>query len=138
MASRLYNYNFITVFISSEFLFLYFKNIEIRNSKIINIVSKIAPLTFAVYIIHEQTVLREILYLDILNLDQLWNNAMQLVIIPVIVIMIFLICILLEKVTQNTIQKWIYNILEKFYLRLKSTRCYQKIQYKLLQRYCQK
>ncbi len=138
LASRLYNYNFITVFISSVFLFLYFKNIEIRNSKIINIVSKIAPLTFAVYIIHEQTVLREILYLDILNLDQLWNNAMQLVIIPVIVIMIFLICILLEKVTQNTIQKWIYNILEKFYLRLKSTRCYQKIQYKLLQRYCQK
>ena len=133
MGSRLYNYNFITVFLASVFLFLYFKNIQIKNSRVINMVSKIAPLTFAVYIIHEQTVLREILYLDILNLDQLWNNGIQLIIIPIIVIMIFLICILIEKITQNTIPKWIYNILEKIYLRLKNTRCYQKIQYKLLQ-----
>lgn len=135
MASRLYNYNFVTIFISSVFLFLYFKNIKIRNSKIINVVSKIAPLTFTVYIIHEQTVLREILYLDILNLEQLWNNVTQLVIIPFIIIGIFLICILVERVTQSTIQKWIYNILEKFYLRLKNNICYQKIQYKLLQKY---
>ena len=131
---RLLNYNFITVFLASVFLFLYFKNLEIKNLKVINIVSKIVPLTFAVYIIHEQVVLRDILYLDILNLNQFWNNPLQFVIIPIIAITIFLICILIEKITQPTIQKWIYNILEESYLSLKNTRCYQKIQYKLLQK----
>ena len=134
ISERLYNYNFITVFLASVFLFLYFKNMEVKNSKIVNIVSKVAPLTFAVYIIHEQSILREILYLKILDLDRFWNNAVQFVVIPLTVIGIFLICILIERITQNTIQKWIYNVLEKIYLRLKTTQCYQKIQAKILQK----
>ena len=134
ITSRLLNYNFITVFLASVFLFLYFKNLEIKNLKVINIVSKITPLTFAVYIMHEQVVLRDILYLDILNLDQFWNKPIQFVIIPITAITIFLICILIEKITQPTIQKWIYNILEKIYLGFKNTKCYQKIQYKLLKK----
>lgn len=134
MSAKLLKYNFITVFLASVFLFLYFKNMEVKNSKIINIVSKVAPLTFAVYIIHEQVVLKKVLYLDILNLDRVWNNALQFVVIPLTAIGIFLICILIERITQNTIQKWIYNILEKIYLRLKTTKCYRKIQTKILQK----
>lgn len=134
MSAKLLKYNFITVFLASVFLFSYFKNMEAKNSKIINIVSKIASLTFGVYIIHEQVVLRGILYLDILNLDRVWNNALQFIIVPATAIVIFLICMLIERITQNTIQKWIYNILEKIYLRLKTTKCYQKIQTKILQK----
>lgn len=131
---RLYNYNFCTVFLAAIFLFLYFKNLEIKNVRIKNLISKIAPLTFAVYIIHTQIALTEVLYFDILKLNLLWNNSMQLVMIPVIAIGIFVICILIEKIIQPTIQKWIYNFLEKIYLRLKNSKCYQKIQYKMLQK----
>lgn len=97
-------------------------------------VSKIAPLTFAVYIIHEQVVLRGIMYLDILNLDQIWNNPIQLIIIPVTVIGIFLVCILIEKFTKNTIQKYIYNVLEKIYLRTKKNKYFQNYKSKILQK----
>ena len=134
MSTRLYNYNFITVFLASVFLFLYFKNINVKNLKVINMVSKIAPLTFAVYIIHEQVVLRGIMYLDILNLDQIWNNPIQLIIIPVTVIGIFLVCILIEKFTKNTIQKYIYNVLEKIYLRTKKNKYFQNYKSKILQK----
>lgn len=125
ISERMYNYNFITVFLSSLCLFLYFKNINIKNTKIINIISKIAPLTFGVYIIHEQVILRETLYLNILNLDQFWNNSIQFVVIPITAITIFLICTLIEKMTKNTIQTLIYNCLEKIYLKLKETRRYK-------------
>lgn len=117
--SRLLNYNFITVFLSSIFLFLYFKNLEIKKLKVINIISKVAPLTFAVYIIHEQIVLRDILYLDILQLGRFWNNPIQFVIIPITTIVIFFLSVILEKITQQTIQKWIFNILNRVYLKVK-------------------
>ncbi len=134
LSERLYNYNSINVFLAAVFLFLYFRNLNIKNSKIINIVSKIAPLAFGVYIIHEQIVLRKVLYLQILGLDQLWNNAMQLVILPVVSFAIFFVCIIIERITKNTIQKSIYDFLEKIYLKLKQTKCYENIQYKILQK----
>ena len=132
--SRLLNYNFITVFLASIFLFLYFKNLKIKSLKVINTICKIAPLTFAVYLIHEQTVLRNILYLDLLNLKRFWNKPIQFVVIPITALAIFLLCIIIEKITQQTIQKWIYNFLNHCYTKIKETKCYQKIKQGLLKK----
>ena len=68
--------------------------------------------------IHEQSVLRKILYFDILNLDIWWNDIYQMIVIPIFIILVFFICILIEKITINTFQKWIFNILEKIYLKM--------------------
>ena len=133
LSSNLYNYNFITVFLAAVFLFLYFKNLKINGKKFKNLIAKIAPLTFAVYIIHEQVVLRKILYSDILKLNTICNNLIQILIIPLVVIIIFLICILIERITKDTIQKRIVNLLEKIYNRFKETKFYEVIQFKLLQ-----
>lgn len=130
---RLYNYNFITVFIATVFLFLYFKNLNIKNMKLNNLINKIAPLTFAVYIIHTQIVLNEVLYFDILKLNILWNNWIQILIIPLVTIGIFIICILIERVTKDTIQKRIVNLVGKIYNGFKETKFYKIIQFKLLQ-----
>lgn len=134
MSTMLYHYNFVTVFLASVFLFMYFKNLEVKEGKFKNLVIKIAPLTFAVYIIHEQVVLREILYLDILKLNTVWNNWIQFLVIPIVVIVIFLVCIIIERITNNTIQKGIINLLGKIYHKLKETKFYKTIQLKLLQK----
>lgn len=127
ISERLYNYNFIFVFLASLFLFLYFKNINIKNNKLINLVFKLSPLVFGVYIIHEQVVLRGTLYLNILNLDCLWNNPLQFVIIPLITIVIFLVCILIEKITQGTIQNVIKIKFKKIYINIEKSKFYKKV-----------
>lgn len=127
ISERLYNYNFLFVFLSSLFLFLYFKNVNIKNNKLIKLVCKLSPLVFGVYIIHEQVVLRGILYLNILNLDWLWNNPLQLVIIPLITIIIFLVCILIEKITQGTIQDVIRVKFKKIYINTRKNKFYKKV-----------
>lgn len=114
ISGRLFSYNFVTVFIASVCLFLYFKNMKINNFRITNYISKIVPLLLAVYIIHEQVVLVRFLYIDLLKLNLFWNTPMQFLIIPTTAILIFLICILIEKITNITIQKWMYNIVIKF------------------------
>lgn len=114
------------------FLFLFFKNINIKSLKITNLVSKNAPLTFGVYIIHEQVVLRSYLYLNILHLNNFWNKITQFIIIPSIAIVIFLICLLIEKITKNTIQKFICNKLEKIYLAInKRVKNIRKFKYEI-------
>ena len=117
-STSLFGYNTFTVFLASIFLFLYFKNINIKSTKIKIWAGKIVPLTLGVYVIHEQSVLRKILYFDILNLDIWWNDIYQMIVIPIFIILVFFICILIEKITINTFQKWIFNILEKIYLKM--------------------
>lgn len=132
MSERIYNYNFFTIFLASVFLFLFFKNINIKSLKVTNLVSKIVPLTFGVYIIHEQVVLRNYLYLNILHLNDFWNKITQFIIIPSTAIVIFLICLVIEKITKNTIQKFICNKLEKIYLAInKRVKNIRKFKYEI-------
>ncbi len=132
LSGKVYAYNFVTTFIASVFLFLYFKNLNIKNDIIIKIISRVAPLTFGVYLIHDHSVLAPKLYLEILNLDYWWNNELQFIIIPCVAIGIFVICIIIEKITQTTIQKWIYNFLKKIYLSLRKTKICKKLYSKIL------
>ena len=61
-----------------------------------------------------------------------WNNELQFIIIPCVAIGIFVICIIIEKITQTTIQKWIYNFLKKIYLSLRKTKICKKLYSKIL------
>ncbi len=56
----------------------------------------------------------------------------QFIIIPSTAIVIFLICLLIEKITKNTIQKFICNKLEKIYLAInKRVKNIRKFKYEI-------
>lgn len=58
----LYNYYSITVVIAAISLFLLFKNLEIKNKFIDKAINFFAPTTFAIYLIHENPNIRDILW----------------------------------------------------------------------------
>lgn len=126
LSEKIYAYNFLTTFMASVFLFLYFKDLKIKKDIIIKIVKKITPLTLGVYLIHEHFVLSSKLYLELLNLDNWYNNVWQFIVIPITVIGIFLICIIIEKITQITIQKWLYDLGKNISIRLKKMKIFKK------------
>ena len=58
----LVDYNFITTFLASVSLFAYFKDVRINVDKINRIILFFSPLTFGVYLIHDNQYMREILW----------------------------------------------------------------------------
>lgn len=114
--SKFYNYNSMFVFISSLSLFMFFKNITFKNNTLKKLVSFLAPLTFGVYLIHENIFLRQILYNGIFNSK---NYIDYVIIYPLIVfiqaLFILVICSLLEYIRINLFKKLEKNsIIEKF------------------------
>ncbi|MZL11761.1 acyltransferase, partial [Clostridium beijerinckii] len=72
----LLGYEFILVILGSVGLFIFVKNIKIQSS----IINKISTLTFGVYLIHDNINIRNILYKNILNIDNLYNNKLLILI----------------------------------------------------------
>lgn len=100
-SGKFLQYNNIIIAFESIFLFLYFKGLEIKKEKIIRLVKKIAPLTFAVYIIHEQPTFRTVLYTKILHVDMCYHNPYGIVIVFGSTILIFTVCILIEYIRKK-------------------------------------
>lgn len=98
----MYNYNFILVFLASVFLFLFFKDIQIKSEKISKIIAYISSLTFGVYLIHEHKVLREnVLYNKILH-TELWKNSwLGLFVSILLIIGSFSIYLIIEACRQK-------------------------------------
>ena len=111
-SGKMLQYDNILIFIESVCLFLYFRNIKINNINLIKIVNRIAPLTFAVYIIHEQFILRTILYNKILFTQNCYHNLYGILIVIFSVIAIFITCILIEYIRQK-IERVFLNHIEK-------------------------
>ncbi len=109
-SSRLFNYNFIFVLISSVALFIYFLNLKVKSNFIKNAVTTVAPLTFAVYLMHEQYSLSRILYFNILELDKYYNNLMQIVIILLDVVFIFAICCIIEYIRKLCVKQFLNKV----------------------------
>lgn len=101
---KLLAYNVPNVLIASICLFLYFKTIKIKNKYLNKLILQIAPLTFAVYVIHEQPILRKILYTDILHTEICYNNPYGILIVLSSIIVIFSICTLIEYIRVNILK----------------------------------
>lgn len=102
---KLIGYNMPLVLIESLCLFMYFKNSKIKNKTLIKFISLIAPLTFAVYIIHEQPQLVTVLYTNILHTDICYHNPYGILIVMSSVLGVFTICTIIEfirKIIVNT------------------------------------
>lgn len=100
---RLYWYNSILVLFSSISIFLFFKNINI-NSKIINrLIYFISPLTFGVYLIHENIFVRKVLYNNFFHVAKYGDYGLLIFLLIVLLeaILIFIVCILIEYLRKK-------------------------------------
>ncbi|MDF2865671.1 MAG: hypothetical protein K0R72_483 [Clostridia bacterium] len=115
---RFYQYNSISIFISSLFLFIYFKNLNITNNIFKGFILKIAPLTLGVYLIHDHVQMRVAMYNNILHTTNYLSGNKFLVVAVISVIFIFSVCIVIEylrhKFAVYISKTKTYNLIEKF------------------------
>lgn len=94
-----FRYNSITVVMASVFLFWFLLNLNIGNDRLKRTIIWFGPLTFAVYLIHDNSNVRNILW-KILPMEQLYAGGIMMYLGGLIVIAptIFVVCCAIEKV----------------------------------------
>ncbi len=95
-----YHYNSIIVLTMSIALFKFFANIKIDNNKFGSIVTWIASSTFAVYLIHENFLFREVLWNKICCADMFINSPFFLLHLVGCVLGVFIGCILVDQIRR--------------------------------------
>jgi len=96
----------IFIFISSICLFLYFKNLNIKHYKVINL---LASLSFGVYLFHEHPLMKKYLWRNLFSIDKFINSSLFIfegLIIAVIVYMI------------GSIIEWIRQVIFKYFTKI--------------------
>ena len=104
LREKFLQYNNIFVLIESIALFMYFKQLNIKSRKLIKVIEFIAPLTLAVYLIHEQSQLRTVLYNKILHTEICYHNPYGIFIAIGSVLAIFITCIVIEFIRQKILK----------------------------------
>ena len=87
-------------------LFLCFKNMKVKDSAIIRFLVRLAPYTFAVYLIHDNQYFRQILWNRIFDPAEYWNSPVWLALLVVVPIAIVLICCAFD-VLRSTLFKFV-------------------------------
>lgn len=100
---KLIGYNMPLVLIESLCLFMYFKSSKIKNKTLTKFITLIAPLTFAVYVIHEQPQLVTVLYTNILHTDICYHNPYGILIVISSVLGMFTICTTIEFIRKRIV-----------------------------------
>lgn len=117
-------YNNVMVTIAAFSIFLFFKDIKINNVYANRIIKFLAPMTLGVFLIHDHNLMEQ--YYLTLNLSSMFTGKMHLYIIgfPVILIIIYLICSVLEyiRIKMFDLVK-IPDVLNKLALRIDGTLC---------------
>lgn len=107
-----YSYNSLLVAPASICLFLFFVNWNLIGARVSRIILFISPLTFGVYLIHDNKYVREFLWNSLLKPFIFVDKPMLILYLAVCVLLIYVICSLVEKLRQvifKTIEngKWI-------------------------------
>lgn len=95
-SSVFYNYNSILVYLASVALFITFLNIRIKERKGTELILRLAPLTFAIYLIHDNNFIRSVLWEHINASTYSYEWYFPFFMIGVIT-GIYIICSLIEK-----------------------------------------
>lgn len=111
LASRamyFYNQDKLNVLVIAASVFLLFKSIDVKQCKIIN---KIASATFGVYLIHENPLIREVLWQHIFQ-KAAYINSIYIIIYSIYVCVItYIVCTIIEllriKVMEITVDQWV-------------------------------
>lgn len=111
---RLLYFSNILNFVSLISLFLCFKDVQIKNQKINNIIGKISPLTFGIYLIHDNFYFKPFLWVNLLKVSDFANSKYLILHFVISVILVFTVCGLIEFVRTK-----IWNLCSKLKLSKK-------------------
>lgn len=96
-ADYFYSYNFILVLIASVSLFIYFKNLKIKSNVFNKIILFFSPLTFGVYLIHENPLVRNKLWDEVAKLISDKYFYVNIIILGIIV---FILCSMIDYIRK--------------------------------------
>ena len=89
---------------------LIFKNMKIKNSNIIN---KISSCTLGVYLIHTHILIRDIIWIGIYNITEFTNSKYLVLYEIFVVISLYMICVVIDYIRQNTLEKLYIKLIDK-------------------------
>ncbi|MGE5679633.1 MAG: hypothetical protein ACM34K_02015, partial [Bacillota bacterium] len=101
LSGMFYEYNSLTVVISSVMLFMYFRSIQVKSPVLNRAIVSVSSLTFGVYLIHEDIFLRGILYNNILHANLYLNTPQFIPVLLITVSGIFTACILIDATRKK-------------------------------------
>lgn len=110
--AKFYQTTNIFIFIESITLFLYFKDLKIKNNIIKKSMLVISPLTLAVYLIHQTPALDAILYKKILHTQICYNNNWAIPITIISIIILFVVLLFIEYIRKKIV-KFIGTIIKR-------------------------
>ena len=113
---RAIHYNFITNIIAATALFLVFKDIKLKDNKVIN---KLASYTFAVYVIHANSFIMNSIYREILKTTEFYNSNFLIIHMIISVLIIYVICIIIETIRRLILGKIIDKQIDKINIEIK-------------------
>lgn len=99
-----YQYSPLLVIIASIMLFLFFKNLKIKNVKINKIIGIISSTTFGIYLIHDNNCLRYVLWKDIIHANRFYNSNYFILHLIVSVICVFIVCSIISYIVNKLLQ----------------------------------
>ena len=85
-----------SLFLASLFLLLFFNYLDIKNKIAVRIIEFVAPLTLAVYLIHDNAFFRPVLWRDILKINTLATASAILPMLLFSIPLIFASCIFID------------------------------------------
>ena len=90
------------ILLLSLFLFIGFKELEVKNSRIINLISS---LTFGIYLIHDNWQIRRYLWNNIVKVNSMQDSPWFLPFSVGVILAVFCVCGLLEFIRQQTAER---------------------------------
>ena len=118
------NMNMLPLLLCSVFLFLWFKNMDIKSDKCIKFFSSSM---FGVYLIHDNSIIRNILWKDFFKNDSFFYSDYMIIHALLVITVVFLSCVIVEKAHKYIIAKQASSVIEKISINLLEVLTYSKL-----------
>ena len=125
-----YDMQSIFVLLISIFTFVVFLNIQMKPNKIINF---IGSTTFGIYLIHDNRIIRNILWSNIFNVSDVYNKSYLILYCIFSILIIFVICSIIDALRSKTIEiiyrqfiDWIINKFENLKRKVSNITLFKK------------
>lgn len=110
---RLLDYTNILNFIPMICLFLYFREIKIKNGLFNRIIEKVAPLTFGIYLVHENLYFKPFMWKEVLGVYRYAKSPYLIIHFVLVVILVFSACAIIECIRRKLFEFGKYTKLSK-------------------------
>jgi len=106
---NLYYYSSVTIFLSSVFLFLFFRELDLKNPVVNKAIYTLAPLSLGVYLISDNRYIRSVLYTDIINVNYFISRYNIFIVFLLFIIVVFTVSSAIEYARKNILFKNLKN-----------------------------